>query len=74
MLHISNDCSTIEDVYFCVRAGCKVHVPLVSYGTKHSLSFVSDEPFVCSYTHNLQTTGCMAVQHIKRLLYYQRHS
>ena len=40
---------------FCVRAGCEIG--LVSYGSKHSLQFLSDQWFVHPYTHNLKTTG-----------------
>ena len=40
---------------FCVIAGSIIR--LVSYGSKHSLQFLSNKPFVPPYTHNLRTTG-----------------
>ena len=45
----------LEMSFFCVRAACKVQ--LASYGSKHALWSLSDTPFVCTYTHNLKTTG-----------------
>ena len=40
---------------FCVRAGCVIR--MASYGSKHSLLFFSNKPFVGPYRHNLKTTG-----------------
>ena len=48
MLYASNDCSTIRDLFFCVRAGCKIQ--LVSYGSKHSLKFFLVS-HLCVLTH-----------------------
>ena len=40
---------------FSVRDGRKIQ--LVSYGSKHSLQYLSDKLFVHLYMHNLKTTG-----------------
>ena len=40
---------------FYVRAGCEIQ--LASYGSKHALQTLSGNPFVCTYKHNLKTTG-----------------
>ena len=41
----------------CDRAGCEIR--LMSYGTKHSLQFLFENPFVHSYTLNFKITGCI---------------
>ena len=40
---------------FSARARCKIRI--VSYGSKHALQSLSDEPFVGPYTQNLKTSG-----------------
>ena len=38
------------------------------------VAVLSDKPLVCAYIHNLKTTGYMAFQQIKWLLYNRTHS
>ena len=45
----------LEMPIFCDRTGCEIQ--LVSYGSKHSVQFLFDKPFVHPYTLNLKTTG-----------------
>ena len=51
--YISNNCSTIGDIYVCVRARCEIR--MVSYTSKHAMQSLSDKPFLriqCTKTHN----------------------
>ena len=45
----------LEISIFCVRA--EYTNRLASYGSKHSLQFLFNKPFVHPYTHSLKTTG-----------------
>ena len=40
---------------FCIRAGCEIQ--LVSYGSKNVSQSLLVKPLVCTYTHNLKTSG-----------------
>ena len=51
-LYIVNDCSTIENVFFSVRAAGEIG--LARYVSKPSSQFISDKPFMHLYTHNLK--------------------
>ena len=56
---ISNNCSTIEDVYCVVRAAWEI--PLESYGPKQKLPSFSSKK-LCAYTAYLYTCITMYVQ------------
>ena len=55
VFYIPNNCFTIQDVFFCVRARCELQ--LVSYSSKHASQCLCNKQFVHGYGHNLKTTG-----------------
>ena len=46
---LSNDCSTIGDIYSLVRVVCEIRS--ASYKFKHEMQPLSDTPF-CAYLHS----------------------
>ena len=56
------------------RAGCKIHVWWVSYGSKRVSQSLSDRPFVRTYMQLKNYRMYVDILPIKWLLYYWRHS
>ena len=53
--YISNDCSTIGDVYFLCQSLMQDMIGELSL--KKALQSLSNKTFVCTYMHNLKTMG-----------------
>ena len=61
-VYLSNDCSTIEDIYSLVRAYVRYDQRVMSPNTEHNYFLM--QHFVHTYTRNSITTGRMLMFYI----------
>ena len=57
--YISNDCTTIEHVYFLAWVTVACEIQLLSYDSNHASQSLSDMSLVHTFKHNLKTTPCI---------------